>query len=309
MRSDAIARLNAHRLSKQLNRWFCRAGWNNYLTWCRVPGSVFSLKHLRPRQVVYDVTDDYVLYARHNGERRRTIDRERSLLQAADTVFVTASELLKKPCLQSARPVLLPNGVDYELFAQASQPGRIHPLIVNLKKPIIGYVGLTSYWMDFNLLAKLGRQWPGQVVMIGPIQPQVQSQAKKVPGVVWAGFVPQPELVPYLRGMDVLIMPHKGNELRKSSNPLKICEYLATGKPFVTIDLPALDPARYLAHIARSHEQFLELVGQALRHDSAVAKAERQAFAMRYSWDRLFEDLMANLSRTHPPSESMHKAP
>src|ERR1043166_1115946 len=308
MRSDAIARLNAQLLSKQLNRWFGRRGWRSYLTWCRVPGSVFSLKHLRPRQVVYDVTDDYALYARHDGERRRTIDRERSLLQAADTVFVTASELLKKPCLQSARPILLPNGVDYELFAAASHLGPIHPLIANLKKPTIGYVGLTSYWMDFNLLAKLGRQWPGQVIMIGPIQPQVQSLAKEVAGVIWAGFVPQPELVPYLRGIDVLIMPHQVNELRKSSNPLKICEYLATGKPFVTIDIPALDPARHLAHIARNHEQFLDFVGKALQQDSAAAKAERQAFARRYSWDKLFKDLMANLARTHPISESRYQA-
>jgi glycosyltransferase involved in cell wall biosynthesis len=308
MRSDAVARLNARILSSQLNRWFCRWGWKNYVAWCRVPASVFSLKHLRPRQVVYDVTDDYVLYARHAGGRRRTIDRERSLLQAADTVFVTASELLKKPCLQSARPVLLPNGVDYELFAAVGQPGPIHPLIANIKKPVIGYVGLTSYWMDFNLLAKLGRQWPGQVVMIGPIQPQIQSLAKKVPGVVWAGFVPQPDLTPYLRGMDVLIMPHQVNELRKNSNPLKIWEYLATGKPFVTIDLPALDPARHLAYIAQNHEQFLDFVAQALQNDSAEVKAERQVFARRYSWDRLFDDLLSNLSQSYNPPELMRQA-
>src|SRR5206468_116964 len=136
-----------------------------------------------PRHVVYDVTDDYALYARHAGERRRTIQRERNLLDKADTVFVTSSELLKKPSLQSARPVFLPNGVDYELFAAASHPGPINSLVANLKKPVIGYVGLTSYWMDFDLLAKLGRQWPGQVVMVGPIQPQIRALAKKVPGV------------------------------------------------------------------------------------------------------------------------------
>src|SRR5436190_901258 len=87
------------------------------------------------KEVLYVETDDYVLYARHAGERRRTIERERNLLVKADTVFVTASELLKKPSLQSARPVLLPNGVDYELFAAASQPGPINSLVANLKKP------------------------------------------------------------------------------------------------------------------------------------------------------------------------------
>ena len=295
MRSDAIAALNGRLLARQLNKWFYLHDWTDYLAWCRVPACIFALKHLQPHRIAYDITDDYELYARHPGERERTAARETAMLRRADLVFVTAEELLRKPALQPANPFLLSNGVDYNLFAQAGEPGAIAPLLLGLKRPIVGYVGLTSHWMDFELLRKLAQRWPGQIVMVGPIQAQVEAQAKSIPGIVWAGFVPQPELPPYLRGMDVLIMPHKVNELRTRSNPLKTWECLATGKPFVTVDLPALNPARHLLHVAQNHDQFLELVTGCVKYDPPAAKLARQALATHYSWDALLEQLISNL--------------
>src|SRR2546428_109183 len=43
MRSDFIAALNGRILAQQLNHWFASRGWSDYLAWCRVPASIFSL--------------------------------------------------------------------------------------------------------------------------------------------------------------------------------------------------------------------------------------------------------------------------
>ena len=90
-------------------------------------------------------------------------------------------------------------------------------------------------------------------------------------------------------------MPHLVNELRKRSNPLKIWEYLASGKPFVSVDLPAIDAAREFVDVAKDREHFIELVADALyRRDKCCAGA--QAAARCYSWDTLFNQAMTYLS-------------
>ncbi len=94
-------------------------------------------------------------------------------------------------------------------------------------------------------------------------------------------------------------MPHVVNELRRRSNPLKLCEYLATGKPFVSVDLPALDPMRHLVEVARDRREFVELVARQLSQAPDPARsAQRQAFARSFSWDTIFAQI---LDRLHPP--------
>ena len=289
MLSDAVARWNARRAARGVQRWLQSRDWSEWVAWCRVPKSVFYLDALEPAAVVYDVTDDYELYARSERERRLVEQRERALAKRADVVFVTAEGLLQKPTLREQCPVLIPNGVDTALFEAAADPKEpIAPAIASVPRPVIGYVGLTAHWMDFNLLRQLGKRWPGHVVMVGPIQPEVEAEARSIPGVRWVGFVPHTELASVLRGFDVCILPHVVSELRKKANPLKIWEYLATGKPFVSVDLPALAPAGNLVRIAHSPDHFVAQVqkalGETIGDDQAV---ERRRVARQFSWDRL----------------------
>ncbi len=54
------------------------------------------------------------------------------------------------------------------------------------------------------------------------------------------GSPPYAELPCYLKGWDVTILPNVLNEYTESMFPMKFFEYLAAGKPVVSIDLPAL---------------------------------------------------------------------
>lgn len=292
-RSDALAALNGKLLARRINDFLRPRGWRSYVCWCRVPACLFPLRHLDPAMTVYDITDDYALYEKNPRAREKVRAREDLLLARADQVFITSEELRRHPAIAAAQPTLAPNGVDCDLFGKAGDGGKVHPM----PKPAIGYIGLTSHWMDFTLLEMLGRRWPGQVVMVGPIAAQVETQARAIPGIVWAAFVPQPELAPYLRGFDVCIMPHLVNELRRRSNPLKICEYLATGKPFVSVDLPALEPFREVVDVAANREDFLRLVEKRLSTPPDPQLAERRrALARGFSWDRILDDVLTQLA-------------
>jgi hypothetical protein len=295
MRSNLLAGINGRLLSRQILRWIGQQGWSEYNCWCRVPYSLFTLQHLSPKTSVYDITDNYELYESNPRIRKLVRQREDRICARADLVFISSKELQQQLRAVGIESQRVPNGVEYDLFAQASQPGEVHPLVTKMGKPVIGYVGLTSHWMDFELLRMLGQHWPNKVLMLGPIAAQVEKRARSIPGIIWGGFVPQQKLLPYLRGFDVSIMPHVVNDLRRMSNPLKIWEYLATGKPFVSVDLPALHPVRHIVGIAQDRQHFVRLVMERLRGVSNTTTREGQEAAKAYSWDSIFNQMMGCL--------------
>jgi len=293
-RSEIIARINGRLVASQIEQWTRSRRWGNCVAWCRLPHSFFALDRFQPQTTVYDITDDYAAYETNSRIRRRVKTREEALLERADLVFVAARPLLEKVrCRQS---YWIPNGVEYELFAQASQPGEIHPLVAAMGRPVIGFVGLTSHWMDFDLLTMLGSRWPNQILMLGPIAANVEKRARSIRGVVWGGFVPQPNLPPYIRGFDVCIMPYLVSDRTRASSPLKMWEYIATGKPFVSVDLPACDPVREFVDVAHNTAHFVKLVEQRLSRGSHVPSTSAAVLAKRHSWDAIFQKVLEHLA-------------
>lgn len=303
-RARWVGSLNGRATARWIRSWLDEHGWQDYVVWCRVPHSVHALDRLDARAVVYDITDDYALYAQSPGEQRLVTAREQALLSQADAVFITSEELLKKPAVAEAAPVHISNGVAYDLFASAGEPGPVDPALEVVTQPIIGYVGLTARWMDFELLERLAQRWPGQIAMVGPVSADVQARADAIGGVHWLGFQPHHTLPQFLRAFRVCIMPHQTSALRKRANPLKVYEYLATGKPFVSVDLPALDPVRDLVDVATDADSFEDLVAQRLEDPRPELKEARQNAARAFRWDHLFDRVLGTLGeRGVLPSE------
>ena len=55
------------------------------------------------------------------------------------------------------------------------------------------------------------------------------------------------------------------NDATRSIYPLKLHEYMATGKPVVATAIPAVDGFRNLMYVAANENQFVEQVALALR--------------------------------------------
>ena len=66
---------------------------------------------------------------------------------------------------------------------------------------------------------------------------------------------------------------------------IKVREYLATGKPVVISALPEYEPMRDVLRIARTRDDFMRLVEEALHENDASAVARRQASVASGTWD------------------------
>jgi len=157
---------------------------------------------------------------------------------------------------------------------------------------VIGFFGLIEAWIDLELIASLARSRPQWTfLMIGHLG--VDGRAvQDLPNVVFTGPKPYQTLAQWARAFDVAIIPYKRTQQVLNSNPLKLREYLATGKPVVGV--PIAETSRFgdLVRLAQTREEFLAAIEEALASDSR-ADAERRMAAIRgMSWDARVEEIL-----------------
>ena len=160
------------------------------------------------------------------------------------------------------------------------------PFNAALQGPVIGYFGLIAAWTDIELLEWLARQRPQwSFLLIGHAHVPVDA-LERLPNVILAGAQPYESLPGWAKSFDVAIIPYRMNQQVRNANPLKLREYLATGKPVVTVSTPEVDRFSEVVRIAASREDYLAAIEAALREsDPMEASARRMAAVANMSWE------------------------
>jgi teichuronic acid biosynthesis glycosyltransferase TuaH len=161
--------------------------------------------------------------------------RHQRLLRRADLVVAVSPPLLADSSHHNSRAVLLPNGADVEHFAR---PGRTE--LPDLGPgPVLGYLGAVSWRLDVDLIDQLAASRPDwQVVLVGKVSVDLPSR----PNLHAVGAMPWSELPAWAHRFDVGLVPYKVDDtFNRSSFPLKVFDYLASGRPVVSTPLPGLE--------------------------------------------------------------------
>jgi len=204
-------------------------------------------------------------------------------------MVATSDQLLSTRGAAVRSSLLLTHGVDYEHFARCSV---LAPAggISNLPHPILGIFGVFDNRTDGELLQRIARSFPeGTVAVIGPTDRDVRS-FRMLQNIRFLGKVDYNELPSWIAGFDVCILPYHVNELTRSINPLKLREYLATGKPVVTTPLPEAEKlAPYLTIATR--DDFSDAVRSVLTQTPRPSSAMREML-LSESWERKAEQFL-----------------
>ncbi len=217
-------------------------------------------------------------------------EMEDKLIRKTDLVFVTSDELYRTKKSKSHSTFLLSHGVDYEHFKMCSlyKVNNVD-FIQNIKTPIIGYYGLFDERVDLEILEyilKIHPEW--SIVIIGKVIADIKS-LKKYPNLYLLGSISYENLPSYVSYFDVCILPYKVNSLTKNINPLKLREYIATGKPIISSALPEVEKYSHVVDIASGKEAFLKTIELALTDEGNVI--ERQKTVMDESWSKKAEEM------------------
>ena len=114
---------------------------------------------------------------------------------------------------------------------------------------------------------------------------------------VFAGPRPYETLPQWAAAFDVAIYAHQVNRQTKHSNPLKLREYLATGKPVVSVITPETAAFAEVVYLADSPEAYLAAIETALSEETPELRRKRMAAVAGVSWDARFAATVAVVDR------------
>ena len=127
------------------------------------------------------------------------------------------------------------------------------------ERPTIGYYGAIAEWFDAPLVARLAAMRPEwRFELIGSTLGGNVRPLEGLANVRLLGECPYAELPGRIDGWDAFIIPFRRLPLTEATNPVKVYEMLATGRPVVAVGLPELVPIarKGLIRLAATAEPF-----------------------------------------------------
>ena len=196
-----------------------------------------KLKEERGYPIIYDCMDDHAGFENNTQEM---LDLEHKLCDSSD-LLITTSQLLydsKKDIHPNCH--LIRNAGDVTHFASSENPQKTPKL--NQPKPIIGYFGALAEWYDIEAIVQSATSHPEwSHVLIGHYNEEISKALNKFSNIYLLGEIDYKILPEYLSSFDVCTIPFKRIPLTEATNPVKIYEYFASGKPVVSRRLPEVE--------------------------------------------------------------------
>jgi GT2 family glycosyltransferase/glycosyltransferase involved in cell wall biosynthesis len=230
--------------------------------------------------VVYDCMD---LHAGFSSNSAEAIADEARLFAESDVVVCSSQALVDHARPHARSVALVRNGVDYEHFARV--PDRTPSADGTLT---IGYYGAIADWFDSELVAGIARLRPHwRIVLVGSTWSADVVPLEAQPGIVLTGEKPYAELPALIADWDCCVIPFLHLPLINATNPVKVYEMLAAGKPVVGVGLPELATIadEGLVALAEGAPAFVEAIERWVAEDSPERRAARRAFASRNTWE------------------------
>jgi glycosyltransferase involved in cell wall biosynthesis len=240
------------------------------------------------RRWVYYCVDDFGAWPGLDQAPLRRL--EARLIQRADTFIAVSTTLQEKLASAGKEAQLLTHGVDLDHWENPAP--LVLPELAQLERPWIVFWGVTDRRLDIHAVRRLSEDLRrGTIVLVGPeADPDPELFAAK--RMTRLGPVAWEQLPAIAQEAAVLVMPYADLPATRAMQPLKLKEYLATGRPVVVMDLPANRCWADCLDMTDTPEAFSQAVR--LRIDTGLPMEQRAARARLAgeSWSekaRLFE--------------------
>ncbi|MBI5408628.1 MAG: glycosyltransferase [Nitrospirae bacterium] len=300
-------KLNGKMLSYQVLKKVDELGLrkNNLVLWISDPIQEDYLGIVNEKKSVYDCFDDYFAIPGNpiikNIEKNRL--REKHILENVDIVLTVSNKLYESKSKVNNNTYMVPNAADTALFLKSfDESTAIHPDMKGIPHPIIGSVGNLNQRIDFGLIKNVAVNHPEwSVVIVGDwsgadpafVNSDLIKGMKKMDNIHWMGHRPMEVLPNYLKAFDVCIIPYAPEDpFNISCSPLKLYEYLATGKPIVSTRLPTVDEYSDVVHIGNDYKEFEEGIRLALTEKNGCGD-RRIKLAYKNSWDNRANEIFS----------------
>ena len=232
---------------------------------------------------IYYCVDDFGVWPGLDQNALRRI--EGPLIERADVLIAASAALQRKFAAMGRSAHLLTHGVDLGMWTASDKGTASLPGLDGLPRPLLVFWGLVDRRLDLAFLARLCNDLKeGTVVLVGP-ESDPEPAITRLPRLVRLPAMAYMELPRLAREADVLVMPYADLPVTRMIQPLKLAEYLATGKPVVARDLPANRPWSDALDLADSPAAFSEAVRTRLATGLLESQRSARERLIAESWD------------------------
>ena len=303
-----LAAWTARRRLAHARQWLAERGCNRIIISIWTPQYADALELVPYDVSSYHVDDEYSF-----SETETPVGlEEQALLGRVDQVFVHSAALMEKRGPYARRIAFTPNGVDYDAYAtRVPEPADIR----DIPHPRVGYAGYIKQQIDWELMLEVAtRRSEWSFVLVGYRSPHPQiadvlARLDALPNVYFLGSKSTSTLAMYPQHFDVCVMPYRVSAYTQYINPLKLREYLASGRPAVGPPIPSLQGIPEISLASTADEWEAAIVhGLTDEAQNPAQVAARQTLAKTMDWrvivDQIGDALAERLdaARTQPSS-------
>jgi len=295
------------RLARAINRWLLVAQMKLLMVaydlrepilWIAIPTACEVVGRLGERALIYQVSDKYDANQMDHATPSNVIaEMHNDLLARADLIYYSGRKLFEEETAQhseiAGKARLLEQGVDYDQFASTTSQEWTQPEdIAHVAHPRLGYFGGIDPWLiDQELIRYVSRKRPAwQWVFVGLRASPLDIES--LANVHYLGSKPYSSMPKYAAAFDVCVLPWvTDNEFVNYGSPIKVREYLATGKPVVITPIYEYERLDGILRVSRGRDDFIAKVEDALNHDSPDMREARQRVVKESTWDARAEEV------------------
>ena len=274
-------------LFQSINVWLLRfqlkvsmllIGWHHLkpIIISMTPAAGLILFTLKRKAAIYYLCDKFDTYRDILGNDHITqLDRE--VANQSDLLICVSKSIQAAYSDSHPHAEYVPHGSNFELFNKAATQDFQRPTeLQKISGHVIGYFGSLTESNDKTILEHLARERPDwSIVLIGQVISDY-SMFDKYPNVFFLGKKPIEDLPTYGKYFDVCIMNWVMNDWIRYCNPVKAKEYLAMGKPVVSVPIPeVVETLSDVVSIAATPAEFLKQIEYELSQDSPERQRKR----------------------------------
>lgn len=247
--------LNQFKIVRKFNQWSVlrsvrkvaeQLQFKDIISISSVPNAADYVGHFNEVTKIYYCVDEFSLWPGLNYDLVSSL--EKKLLTKVDFITATSDQLSQSKVLKDKTTTTITHGVDFEHFSI--------PEKTTLSKVKICYFGLFDERSDQDIILKMALDHQDcEIHLFGNVVCPV-SKLEKCQNITFHGSVSYAELPAKIIDMDIFFLPYTETDLTRFINPLKLKEYLCTGRPVVATPLPEVIKLKEYLSIATTPDDF-----------------------------------------------------
>lgn len=240
--------------------------------------------------VTFYASDDWAGAAHIYGEYIALYEEAYRRVRESGRRLCAVSQPIVDSIDPSGPAIVVPNGIE------PSQWSSFDPApswFEQLPGPRLLYVGTLDERLDVGLLSRAAAALShGSLVLVGRLtNPEHLESLQATANVHLRERVAHRDVPGLIHGADACMIPHASTQLTRAMSPLKLYEYLAAGRPVVSVDLPPIRGFGPRVVLAGEGDDFGAAALEAIRRGPAP-ESERAAFVRANAWSGRHETIL-----------------